>query len=44
MERKTHDIPEEPVELGTASAVTLGNHGLFPEKEVTMPTGGISDE
>lgn len=34
----------EPVELGTASAVTLGNSGLFPEKEVTMPHGGISDE
>lgn len=44
MERKTNDVRKEPVELGTASAVTLGNHGLFPEKEVSMPTGGISDE
>ena len=44
MERKPVDINEEPVELGTASAVTLGNHGIFPEKEGTMLTGGISDE
>lgn len=44
MERRTNDLHNEPIELGTASAVTLGNHGPFPEKEVTMLTGGISDE
>jgi hypothetical protein len=44
MERKNHEVHEEPTELGTASVVTLGNVGLFPEKELTMNTGGISDE
>ena len=44
MERKTNDLPDEPVELGTASAATLGNGGPFPEKETQMLTGGISDE
>lgn len=44
MERKANDHTDEPIELGTASAVTLGNRGLFPEKEVTMLAGGISDE
>lgn len=42
MERTSND--HEPLELGTASAVTLGNSGFLPEKEVTMPHGGISDE
>lgn len=44
MERKAHDLPDEPVELGTASAVTLGIGGPFAEKETQMPSGGISDE
>lgn len=44
MEREQDNLHAEPSELGTASVVTLGNHGLFPEKEVTMPTGGISDD
>ena len=44
MERKINDLPDEPVELGTASAVTLGSGGPFPEKETSMLTGGISDE
>lgn len=44
MERKSNDTRDDLVELGTASAVTLGNHGLFPEKEVTMPAAGLSDE
>lgn len=44
MEHQSRDDRESPTELGTASAITLGNHGLFPEKEVTMPSGGISDE
>lgn len=44
MERKSQDLHEELIELGIASAVTLGNVGLFPEKETTMNAGGISDE
>lgn len=43
MDRNDQIISEEPVELGTASAVTLGNFGIIPEKEVTMSLG-ISDE
>jgi hypothetical protein len=44
MERKFDTRQDEPLELGTASAVTLGNHGFFPEKETTMLTGAISDD
>lgn len=44
MERNAKVPIDEPVELGTASTVTLGNRGLFPEKEVTMLAGGISDD
>lgn len=44
MERKTDDLHDEPIELGTASAVTLGAGGPFTEKETQMLTGGISDE
>jgi hypothetical protein len=44
MERSDQDRNEVPSELGIASAVTLGNVGLFPEKETTMNAGGISDE
>lgn len=43
MERNLDSLQDEPIELGTASAVTLGNFGLIPEKEVTMHLG-ISDE
>lgn len=44
MKRKADERHDEMIELGTASVVTLGNLGPFPEKEVTMHTGGISDE
>ena len=44
MERDTNDLPDETVELGTASAVTLGAGGPFAETETQMLTGGISDE
>jgi hypothetical protein len=44
MEKTPTDLASQPVELGIASVVTLGNRGLFPEKEVTMPAGGISDD
>lgn len=40
---KREDIHDEPVELGIASAVTLGNIGPFPEKESSMHLG-IADE
>lgn len=43
MERNLDTLHDEPAELGIASAVTLGNFGLIPEKEVTMHLG-ISDE
>jgi len=44
MERNIADNIEQPTELGVASTATLGNQGIFPEKELTMLTGGISDE
>ncbi len=44
MERQTDKNQDEPLELGTASAVTLGNHGYIPEKATLMPSGAISDD
>jgi hypothetical protein len=44
MERNIHDQSEVPTELAVASEATLGNRGIFPEKEFTMLDGGISDE
>lgn len=43
MERNIDTRREQPVELGIASAVTQGNIGVIPEKEVTMHLS-ISDE
>ncbi len=43
MDRNDQITSEEPIELGVASATTLGNFGFIPEKEVTMSLG-ISDE
>lgn len=43
MDRKDTTHPAEPIELGVASEITLGNFGFIPEKEVTMHLG-ISDE
>lgn len=44
MERQVDKSQDEPLELGTASAVTLGNSGYFPEKATLMLTGAISDD
>jgi hypothetical protein len=44
MERNIPNDFEQPTELGVASIATLGNGGIVPEKELTMLTGGISDE
>lgn len=43
MERDGTTLSAEPLELGVASELTLGNFGFIPEKEVTMHLG-ISDE
>jgi len=44
MERNPENRRDEQLDLGTASVMTLGNHGVFPEKETTMLTGAISDD
>lgn len=44
MERQVDKCQDETLELGTASVVTLGNHGYIPEKATLMPSGAISDD
>ncbi len=44
MDIKINDAIEQPAELAVASAATLGNWGIYPEKEFTMLDHGISED
>ena len=44
MERTAPDGPLEPIELGSATAATQGNGGVYWEAAGLMPHAGITED